>query len=49
MLAGGEVHKMASEDFAAFTLKMEVAWSFETLVSYRITVWRHNPEDPVLN
>jgi len=26
------------------TLKMEVAWPSETLVSYRITTLRHNPE-----
>jgi len=27
------------------TLKMEAARSFETLVSYSITAWRHKPED----
>jgi hypothetical protein len=27
-----------------FTLKMEVAWSSKTVVSYHITTWRHNPE-----
>jgi hypothetical protein len=32
-----------------FTLKLEVAWSFEMLVSYHITVWRHNPENYDLN
>jgi hypothetical protein len=31
------------------TLKMEVAWSSETLVSYHITVWHHNSEDLYLN
>jgi len=28
---------------------METAWSFETMISYQNTVWRHNPEDLELN
>jgi hypothetical protein len=31
--------------FEVFTLKKEAAWSSETLVSYRSTIGRHNPED----
>jgi hypothetical protein len=31
------------------TLKMEAAWSSETLVSYHSTTWRHKPEDLDLN
>jgi len=33
------------EDAASiFTLKMEAAWCFETLLSYRTSTRRHNPE-----
>jgi hypothetical protein len=28
------------------TLKKEATWSFETLIFYRNTTRRHNPEDP---
>jgi uncharacterized phage-associated protein len=30
-------------------VKMELAWSSKTLVSYYITIWHHNPEDHDLN
>jgi hypothetical protein len=30
---------------AAFTMKMDEAWSSETLVFYHIITWCHNPED----
>jgi hypothetical protein len=31
------------------TLKMGIAWSSETVVSYHITTWIHNPENHNLN
>jgi len=32
-------------DAAHFTLKMEIAWFSETLLSYHNTSWRLTPED----
>jgi len=32
-----------------FPLKIQAAWTSETLVSYHKTAWRHNPEDLDLN
>jgi hypothetical protein len=32
-----------------FTLKMEAAWTSETVVSYHSTTLRHSPEDLELN
>jgi len=32
-----------------FTLKMEVAWTYETLVSHHNITWHHSPEDFDLN
>jgi len=36
---------LALTDLGHFTLNMEAAWSFETLVSYYSITWRHNSED----
>jgi len=38
-----------SLSLSLFTLKMEAAWSTETLIFYHYTAWRHSPEDLDLN
>jgi hypothetical protein len=35
--------------YQRFILKIETAWTSETLISYHNTTWRHNPEDLDLN
>jgi len=37
------------KDHAAYTLKMEAAWSFKALVSYHFATQHHKPEDHDLN
>jgi len=44
----GAVQDHAASIFTS-SLKMEAAWSYKTLVTYRITIWRHNPEGCDLN
>jgi hypothetical protein len=43
------VHLGSFPGIMHFTLKMEAAWSSETLVSYHINTWRHKLEDLVLS
>jgi len=36
---------MGYQNFQGLTLKMEAAWSYETLIYYHNIIRHHNPED----